>query len=65
MEKIAPSDIKQCLLNIYGGRIVDVSTLKHWVVHCINNAVIVSVKPWVMSAGADFYKCGMQAPAYH
>jgi len=32
-EKIAPTDIQQHLLNIYGDQTVDVSTVRQWVVH--------------------------------
>ena len=32
-EKTAPTDIHQCLLNVYGDQTVDVSTLRQWVVH--------------------------------
>ena len=33
VEKIATTDIHQHLLNIYGDRTVDVSTVRWWVVH--------------------------------
>ena len=33
MEKMAPRDIHQHLLNIYGDQPVDVSTVRKWVVH--------------------------------
>ena len=32
-EKMAPTDIHWCLLNIYGDQTVHVSTLRYWVVH--------------------------------
>ena len=32
VEKLAPTDIHQCLLTIYGDRTVDVSTVRQWVV---------------------------------
>jgi len=32
-EKIAPTDIHQCVLSIYGYQTVDVSTVRSWVVH--------------------------------
>ena len=32
-EKFTPTDIHQCLLNIYGDQTVDVSTARLWVVH--------------------------------
>ena len=31
-EKVAPTDIHQCLLNIYGVQTVDMSTVRQWVV---------------------------------
>ena len=31
-EKMAPTDIRQCLLNIHGDQTVDVSTVRQWVV---------------------------------
>jgi len=31
-EKMAPNDIHQCLLNVYGDQTVDVSTVRWWVV---------------------------------
>ena len=35
MSKMAPIDIRRCLLNAYGDQIVDVSTARQWVVkHC-------------------------------
>lgn len=33
MEKIAPNDIHQHFLNVYGDQTVDVSTVRWWVVH--------------------------------
>jgi len=37
-EKVAPSDINWCLLNIYGDQTVDVSTVRQWVsVHFSND----------------------------
>ena len=45
-EKFTPTDIHQCLLNIYGDQTVDVSRV-------------------IISAGADFYEHGMQAPVHH
>jgi hypothetical protein len=30
-----------------------------------NDAIIRAVKQWATSAGADFYKCGMQALVHH
>ena len=33
VEKMASSDIRQPLLNIYGDQTVDVSTVRRWVVH--------------------------------
>jgi len=32
-KKVAPSDIHQCLLNIYGDQTVNASTVRWWVVH--------------------------------
>ena len=33
VKKMAPIDICQCLLNVYGDQTVDVSTVSWWVVH--------------------------------
>ena len=33
VEKIAPIDTHQCLVNIYGDQTVDVSTVRGWLVH--------------------------------
>lgn len=30
VEKMAPTDIHQCLLNIYGDQMVDVNTVRWW-----------------------------------
>ena len=32
-EKMAPTDIHQCLLNIYGDQTADVSTVRQWIMH--------------------------------
>ena len=32
VKKMAPTDIHQCFLNIYGDQIMDVSTVRWWVV---------------------------------
>lgn len=44
VEKMAPTDIHQWLLNIYGDQTMKVSRLKYWVLHFSNNAVIATVK---------------------
>ena len=36
-------------------------TVTWWVMHFSNNTLIAAVKQWVTSAGAYFYKCGIQA----
>jgi len=56
-EKVAPTDIHQCLLNIYGDQTVDVSTVKQWVV-CFSNGNSDSGSPLL---SADLQECGMQA----
>jgi len=33
VEKIVPIDIHQCLVNVNGDQIVDLSTVRQWVVH--------------------------------
>jgi len=53
-EKIAPIDIRQYLLNAYGGLILDVSTVSVWVMCFRNDTIIAAMKQWVTSAGADF-----------
>ena len=30
VENVTPTDIHQCLLNVYGGQPVDVSTVRRW-----------------------------------
>lgn len=42
---MAPNDIHQCLLNIYGDHTMNVSRLKHRALHFSSNAVIAAVKP--------------------
>ena len=37
VEKMAPSDIPQCLLNVYGDETVDASTVRQWGVHFSRN----------------------------
>ena len=44
-EKTAPTDIHQCLLNVYGDQTVDVSTLRLWVVHLSSYNSEVKDKP--------------------
>jgi len=51
-EKIAPIDIHQHLLNVYGDQTVDVSP---------KSGAFQQWWQWVTSAGADFYKRSMQA----
>ena len=61
MEKMAPTDIHQHLLNIYGDQTVDVSTVKAGLCgQCFpsNDVVVAVVKQRVTSAGADFYEYG-------
>ena len=53
-EKMAPTDIPQCFLDVRGDQTVDVSTGRQWVVCFSNDIVIAAVKQWVVSAGADF-----------
>ena len=36
VEKMTPNDIHLCLLNVQGDETVDVSTVRHWVVHFSN-----------------------------
>ena len=51
VEKIAPTDIYQCLLSISGDQTMDVSTVRWWVV-CSSKGDT--------GSGADFYKFAMQ-----
>jgi len=55
-EKIAPTDIHQHFLNIYGDQTMDVSTARWWVVHFSKGD-----SERVIYAGANFYECGMRA----
>ena len=45
VEKMAPIDIHQCLLNVYGDQTVDVSTVRQWVVHFSSGNSDVKDKP--------------------
>ena len=61
VEIMAPTDIHQHLLNIYGDQTVDVSTVKAGLCgQCFpsNDVVVAVVKQRVTSAGADFYEYG-------
>jgi len=59
VEKMAPTDIHQHLVNIYGDQTVDVSTVSGgW---CVSALVTVAV---VTSGGAHCYKCSVQALGY-
>jgi len=61
MEKKAPTDTYQHLLNTYGDQTVDVRMVKQWVVHFSS----VAVTTGSTSAGADFDKSGIQALVRH
>jgi len=37
-EEIAPTNIHRCFLNIDGDKLVDVSTVRQWVVHFSSNS---------------------------
>ena len=58
-QKMAPTDIHKCLLNVYGDQMVNMSTVKdalrgqHFP---SNNSIIAAVKQWVTSAGALVYR---------
>jgi len=45
VEKIAPHDIHQCLLNVYGDQTVDVSTVRRWVARFSTGDSNVTDKP--------------------
>ena len=45
VEKMAPIDIHQYLLNVYGDQTVDVSTVRQWVVHFSSGDCDVKEKP--------------------
>jgi len=49
MEYMAPTDIHQYLMNIYGDQTVDVSAVRSCVVHFRSNTIIAAVKQWVTS----------------
>ena len=53
-EKMAPSDIRWHLLNIYGDQTVNVSKMKQWMARFNNDAIIADVKQWVTSTVADY-----------
>ena len=55
-KKMAPIDIHQHSLNVYGDQTVDVSTVRQWVVH-FSSGNSNSGAP----AGVDFKNSGMQA----
>ena len=48
-EKMAPTDIHQCLLRAYGDQTVEVSTVRWWVVRFSSG----DKQQWVTSTGAD------------
>jgi len=59
-EKMAPTDIYRCLLNVYGDQTVDESRVRgKW---CVSAVAAVTV---VTSTCADCYKRGMQALVRH
>ena len=45
VEKMAPIDIHQYLLNVYGDQTVDVSTARRWVMHFSSGDSIMKDKP--------------------
>ena len=45
VEKIAPNDIHQCLLKVYGGKTMDVSTVRRWVARFSSGDSDVKDKP--------------------
>ena len=47
VKKMAPIDICQCLLNVYGDQTVDVSTA---------GGAIQQQQQWITSTGADFFQ---------
>ena len=67
VEKMAPTDIHQCLLNVQGDQTVDVSSMRRWLVHSSSGDSCVDDKAYsrwwcsvITSASADFYDRGMQ-----
>jgi len=62
-EKMAPTDIRQLLLNVYGYQTVDVSKARQWMV-CFSSGdtIIAAVIQWVTSAAASFDDHSIQAP---
>ena len=50
-KKMAPSDTERCLLNVYGAQMVDVNTVRQWVMHFSSGNC-----QWVTSTGTDFYE---------
>ena len=58
-EKMAPTGIHRCLLNIYGDQTVDVNTIMRWVV-CSAVAAVTGRTNHVLDSHADFYKHGIQ-----
>jgi len=62
--KLAFTDIHQCLLNVYGDQIVDVSREMQWVAHFSNGDHDMRDRPH-LNGHADFYKHSMHPPAHH
>jgi len=54
VEKMAPTDVPQWLMNVYGDH-VDVCMVYWWVLHFSSGD-----REWVTSAGVDFDECSMQ-----
>ena len=68
METMAPIGIHQYLLNIYGTKTVNVSTVtveQQGQNFPSDETVMAAVKQWVNSTGADFYECNMQVFVLH
>jgi len=55
-EKIKPTCIHWHLLNIHGDQTGDVSTLRQWVMHLSNDAIIAAVKQRITFMDADFHR---------
>ena len=59
MEKMLPTELHQCLLNVYGDQTEDVSTVKdglHGQDFPSNYVTVAAVIYWVTSTGVDFCK---------
>jgi len=58
-ERMASSDIHECLLNFYGDQTVDVSIVRWWVVRFSSSNSVSSPLAYI------FTRCGMDALVHH